>query len=1280
MSFRSLRVGSLFDSTLKAGCAALGLILALVCYYFLLSYGAGADSAAISGELFIGEGRILETSKGGIEGFLFDYFGAVTYLFPLIIVHLGFALPKIPLSLRRLNLYRAGLYILGIDFGILGFSVIFSKLFSLGRTGGGGVLGDFFTLTGQDWTSPAVTALAALTLALGGVFLVIGRSPVFVAEKLGALVTSLVLKQRSLKGEDNSEDLKKPKEDPFAPSFSSPKTDNADDAVQSPSMRQTKGHKNEPKDPKSALFDREEPSFGDDLGTGNFDAAKEPYFGSADGRAGQDFDSKSQEQKTAAMAGQDNLQGSAQGQGAFAGEDTNEEAQAFMAEAAYLDSRAAAVYENNNGGTATGTDGSQMLSEGSSPEASQHQSADYDAPIYARSPYAPIEPLVPQSDNNREFGTATIITRAGDDSNAPEDNGNEAATIITTPWNRSSATPPQKDESLKDAPAFENSSSDALRTEEVKEDYDSRPSYLRTSSSQENIKTSGDNEGRIIDFNAGSAPGTVSFDLGDFSGPPPSQGGGHDIGRDAEPSYQENGNFLKSKDALRPKPSISEQDVRKLYGNAERGVFSQAGRSKEPDEKDDPYEHHNQQQSFDESYGSSSDDKGQGKVPLSTAEMERRMKENLAALSRDLEQAQRTLLTSPKSQVQKDEPAAASEQESASFAKQQSSLQNLNTALRGSSSFNSDAALTYNNNGSGGEPSGRQEEPLAPASGAASGYQEGLQSTPSIFAGENFAGDSAGSFAGSRGSYDNTQGQQGQGGPSGKLNSAGFDIKPIPFMVTCPLQDDDGWLPDLALIDCKDLAFEVDEAECDATAELLDRYLNEYNARAKVAGYLAGPVVTCYELETQPGVKASTVSNLAPDIGRKLMVETLRIIDMVPGTAYMGVEVPNRDRKIIYLGALLRSLQYQSSTAALPISLGVNAQGVPVVVNLAKAPHLLICGTTGSGKSVGLQAILISLLMRLSPQHLRLVLIDPKRVELSFYEDLPHLLTPVISDVEEKAGVALNWCVEEMERRYELLKLFKVVKIEEYNALIRQHKARGEVVYDPSWDASMGGTRPGELKELPYIVICVEEYADLMSQFKGRKGGNTPELSIARLAQKGRAAGIHMILATQTPRSDVVTSVIKANIPSRIAFTVQNGIDSRVILDENGAEKLLGNGDMIFKFPDVQRGQAVRAHSGFIANEDIKRVVQAWHDHLGDPQYVESVTEVPEEEGDDSMQADGSKLDKRFDEAAAFVRDFIMTNKKNPPVSLVQVELGVGYPRARRLVEQLKREGVLLPE
>ncbi len=445
--------------------------------------------------------------------------------------------------------------------------------------------------------------------------------------------------------------------------------------------------------------------------------------------------------------------------------------------------------------------------------------------------------------------------------------------------------------------------------------------------------------------------------------------------------------------------------------------------------------------------------------------------------------------------------------------------------------------------------------------------------------------------------------------------------------------------------------------------------LRHFGIAVKVVAVEPGPVITRFEIEPAPGVKVSQISNLAKDLARGLSVISVRVVEIIPGKSVVGLEIPNQQREIVYLREVLESPAYTQSPSPLTLTLGKDISGNPVVANLARMPHLLVAGTTGSGKSVAINAMLLSLLYKAPPREVRLILVDPKMLELSMYEDIPHLLTPVVTDMKEAAN-ALRWCVVEMDRRYRLMAALKVRNIAGFNRKLVDAQAAGESITDPFWKPGEGGV-VGEiplLEPLPFIVVVIDELADMM-MIVGKK----VEELIARLAQKARAAGIHLILATQRPSVDVITGLIKANIPTRIAFQVSSRVDSRTILDQMGAEQLLGHGDMLYLPPGT--GLPQRVHGAFVDDHEVPRVVDYLR-QTGAPDYIDDVLAEPREEADSVEDGDGrgGESDPLYDEAVR-----IVTESRRASVSGVQRRLRIGYNRAARLVEEMETAGVVGP-
>lgn len=458
----------------------------------------------------------------------------------------------------------------------------------------------------------------------------------------------------------------------------------------------------------------------------------------------------------------------------------------------------------------------------------------------------------------------------------------------------------------------------------------------------------------------------------------------------------------------------------------------------------------------------------------------------------------------------------------------------------------------------------------------------------------------------------------------------------------------------------------IDVDALEETARLIERRLADFRVKARVVDILPGPVITRFELDLAPGVKAARISSLARDLARSLSVVAVRVVEVIPGKPYVGLELPNEHRQTVYMREVLNGPEFTNASSPLTIVLGKDISGQPVVADLAKMPHLLVAGTTGSGKSVGVNAMILSMLFKSKPEEVRFIMIDPKMLELSVYEGIPHLLTEVVTDMKDAAN-ALNWCVGEMERRYKLMSALGVRNLAGYNERLAEAEALGRPVPDPFWKPtdSMDMTHP-VLEKLPYIVVMVDEFADLMMAV-----GKKVEELIARLAQKARAAGIHLVLATQRPSVDVITGLIKANIPTRMAFTVSSKIDSRTILDQGGAESLLGMGDMLYLPPNSS--MPMRVHGAFVRDQEVHAVVQDWKAR-GRPQYIENIT-ASSDDGGDGLGFDGEEeLDPLFDQAVAFVIE-----KKKPSISGIQRQFRIGYNRAARIIDQMEAQGIVSP-
>ena len=494
----------------------------------------------------------------------------------------------------------------------------------------------------------------------------------------------------------------------------------------------------------------------------------------------------------------------------------------------------------------------------------------------------------------------------------------------------------------------------------------------------------------------------------------------------------------------------------------------------------------------------------------------------------------------------------------------------------------------------------------------------------------------------------------------------------VPLFEPAPAQGEPTALPALTLLDAPKMTRQmVSEAALEAMSRQVELKLRDFGVEVEVVAVHPGPVITRFELQPAPGLKSARITNIAKDLARSLSTVSVRVVEVIPGKSVIGLEIPNEERELVCLSEIIKSEVYDQSHSALTLALGKDIAGHPMVVDLQKMPHLLVAGTTGSGKSVAINAMVLSTLFKASPQDVRMIMIDPKMLELSVYEGIPHLLAPVVTDMKQAAN-ALRWCVAEMERRYKLMSALGVRNITGYNRKLREAGERGEPICDPLYKPLSEDDVAPPLEHLPFVIVLVDEFADLMMV-----AGKKVEELIARLAQKARASGIHLILATQRPSVDVITGLIKANIPSRIAFQVSSRVDSRTILDQMGAEQLLGHGDMLYS--NAGMPTPIRVHGAFVSDQEVHRVVASLK-KAGPPSYREDILSGTGDEIASALSvggeggSDDAESDPLYDQAVQ-----IVTESRRASISGVQRRLKIGYNRAARMLEQMEASGVVGP-
>lgn len=1255
------------SGTLRAVALSAGAAAALGCEYLLAS-SHDRDQSAISGELLNG-GAAAE--PGGLTAWLFNYFGNVSYFLPLLLVFFAWQISKGRLSLRQTDFFTVGIRLLGFNVLLMGLCALMSSLFVAGATGAGGILGDFLNILFFSKIPRPVAPLAPILLTMAGVMMFFAHSPWWFCDRIGEGVMRLL---RIDKGEAAAKDQEESaKAEPMAdPAMA------ASGALRLERRRQKREAAKAPEPPRS--FDGKDGGFvsytsgvsPEDAPIGAVPAPApkqksapepqhgrvEPSFGPVPNRSGfgqPDGSALQKERMPGGAAADDPRIGATR----ITIERRGGAASAAPSpyEGAAMQGRAPGDnYAQGSMAQPSGASRAEPEAQGPATIISRAPEAPYSDP-YAASGAAASQAPADQfqgSQGLQEPAYANARQQYQDeraqDRQDPDEGG--ARTIITMGGGQDAPAPqaPEERRAESDGPVYQ-AGAPGVKSETV-----GNPEGRGEVST---VITRGDSVTRM----------QFGQHVDDFRGGDGRQGG----------SYTERDSM-----ASIPPDTGTLMDERMDGAGAGPITMEEGGFTVTPYGEDGQP-------------GDASSREGIGSMRLK--EKEAPISEKDRDFASSFTGATRGLHGAPES-IHEAAPMQGAPEGSGQESPAQGQGQGLAQAGRVSAvkpcvqAAGTEAGDNAMQHGAALEPSDEELAAFASAAGdpenAAEGFgsydpeddREDLQESLGQGGDEASASSDDSGNAGSPGEpQDGSAQQEPPHADIHKFATSEYQSS----MITVPgnSEPEDPWRPPFSLLESSDPASQGDAsgAEARQTAEAIDKCLREFGVDARVVDYEPGPVITCFHLLPGVGTRISKIANLQPDMCRVLGTPNLRVIDTIRGTQHIGLEVPNAHRKTISMREVVESEAFVHTKAALPLCLGENTVGEPVVADLATAPHLLIAGTTGSGKSIGINGMLLSLLLSRSPSEMRLILVDPKQVEFALYEGLPHLICPVISEPKETMA-ALEWCVAEMDRRYGILSAMRVRSLSEYNAYIRAQNAQGRLVYDPAWSADMGGS-PSQMKPLPTIVMVIDEFADLMQAFDGRrngKGGPAPDMLVQRIAQKARAAGIHLMLATQSPRSDVITGTLKSNLPSRIAYTVGSALDSRVILDSAGAENLLGYGDLLASIQHLNRSQIFRAHGPFARNEEVEAVVGAWKDHCGDPQYVQGVTDYHDEEEDEGMQDDGSqgqgRRDELYDRVLAHVRDYQNENGgRTPSITSLQVAFGIGYPRAKKILAQMNKAG-----
>ncbi len=1202
---------------LAVSLTVIAVILSLAGDFYLFSYRSGEQSA-VSGQLLEGG----EAARSSFMSYFFDYFGSVTYLFPWLSVYIVILLIKG--GLRQPDMFKLGLRLLGINTLLLGVCMLFSGIISGDSLGAGGILGDYLNMASFAHLPRYVAPFVPVVLTYAGIMLCAVHSPLWFCDALGAFIMSLMPfasredVNSTAKEESRSEQDQKVHRTMFSISA---KDTSAMDVKQTDYAKSEQEQKEEA--PRFFRGGRDVLSrvhIGTERPTGTTSDHRtqrvEPSFG-VEGNLSRNYEAKSSSSNSSSFEKIDEVYALNRRENTHERTDEKE----FS-------------YGNNHG--------------------MQNQPADYKERASRRTLIYNDNVAADQKKDG--FNDLYERTNAKNGVDASMQDECVPSTIISgVAYANADALSDIYDGRYEDASQSRENDKDVCSTIITKSAFDN-DTVVRDQSSAYNARRQSDNYKGPV-YKAG-APGANNEVVGN----PANRGEVSTvITRGQNVTKMQFGQSIESYE--RPEESPA-GNFNELKSSASLPSSADVFMPQDPSDENATF-------TFTEENGGSEqyDDRSYGGLrcpadPIS--EHDQSFSHSYIKATRGLgdhaERADRNIIN--------DENCIKASTPS-SDCDTKANLKSYDLQHENNLSQSQDVNAKYGNmyEESGSAPYDKDEE-----NSEDSKIIESVASATSSAKNSVYAEKQVSSESDESEDYDDVP-----VAPLSRIPTKDY----VCSVATVPSRSDinDPWRPAVSLLQSSNDQSMVDEDSIRSMIAAINRTFVDFNVQAEVAAYQAGPVITRYDLKLGRGTRTSSIRQLQTDISRSLTT-SVRVIDVVPGTSFMGLEIPNPKRKFFTLRDVVETAAFKENREQLPLCLGVNAVGQSVIADLATAPHLLIAGTTGSGKSAGINSMMLSLLLQLSPAQLRFMLIDPKTVEFSRYEDLPHLICPVITDMD-KIMAALQWCVDEMQRRYELIANLKFRSVSEYNAYIKRKNDEGERVFDPAWSPEMGG-HPSVLKPLPAIVIVIDEFADLMAAFEGR-GKNkdaSPDRLVQRIAQKARAASMHLMVATQSPRSSVITGTLKANLPSRIAYTVQSGLDSRVILDEVGAENLLGNGDMLAKFMGLYNNQLFRAHGPFASGDDVKAIVNAWKEHCGEPEYLQGVTDAQDDSEDADLSSFGTdrakKLDPLYETIVAFVRDYQnQNNGSTPSITQMQVEFGIGYPRTKKILAQMKRNGDL---